>query len=272
VEAPEPADAVLALLAFPPEGMLLEGNNDQGEENMQIEENINVGLLQHLEQSNPDLAYEDYLARKCLTSWTDLFPANSDFVSVPKVWVAFFTSLLLRPDSFDWAKKFLMLGVISALIEPSIETVSIKIPPKCLPLPSQDLHVEPQSLIRAAAVNRKKQPIMVDTEVRRSARLREKARGFKNCSRIVKKCSCCAHVSPPSISHKIIKKLGAEFCKVDPSKLNPDALYSSRTTSNAIQRPSVSSSSRNEVHRAPKDQLENSNDDDDAGSCAPAGK
>jgi hypothetical protein len=59
---------------------------------------------------------------------------------------------------------------------------------------------------------------------------------------------------------------------VDPSKLNLDALNSSRTTSNAIQRPSVSSSSRNEVPRAPKDQSEGSNDDDDAGSCAPAGK
>jgi hypothetical protein len=29
--------------------MLLEGNNDQGEENMQVEENINVGFMQHLE-------------------------------------------------------------------------------------------------------------------------------------------------------------------------------------------------------------------------------
>jgi hypothetical protein len=132
--------------------------------------------------------------------------------------------------------------------------------------------VEPQSSIPAEAVNSKKQPIMVDTEVRRSARLREKARGFKNCSRIGKKCSCCARVSPPSISHKIIKKLGAEFCKVDPSKLNLDALNSSRTTSNAIQRPSVSSNSRNEVPRASEDQLEDSNDDDDARSCSPAGK
>jgi hypothetical protein len=89
VEAPEPADAVLALPTFPPKGMLLEGNNDQGEENMQIEENINVGLMQHLEQSNPDPAYADYLARKRLTSWVDLFPANPDFVSVPKVWAVF---------------------------------------------------------------------------------------------------------------------------------------------------------------------------------------
>jgi hypothetical protein len=45
--------------------MILEGNNDQGEEDMQIEVNINVGLMQHLEQSTPDPAFEDYMARKC---------------------------------------------------------------------------------------------------------------------------------------------------------------------------------------------------------------
>jgi hypothetical protein len=59
---------------------------------------------------------------------------------------------------------------------------------------------------------------------------------------------------------------------VDPSKLNLDALNSSRTTSNAIQRPSASSSSRNEEPRVPEDQLDDSNDDDDVGSCDPAGK
>jgi hypothetical protein len=104
-EAPEPVDAVLALPAFPPEGMLLEGNNDQVEEDMQIEENINVGLMQHLEQSTPDPAFEDYMARKCFSSWADLVPDNADSVSVPKVWAAFFMGLLLKPDSFDWAKK-----------------------------------------------------------------------------------------------------------------------------------------------------------------------
>ena len=123
VEAPKPVDAVLALRAFPPAGMLLEGNNDQGEENMQIEENINVGFMQHLEQPNHDPAYEDYLARKRLSSWADLFPTNSELVPVPKVWAAFFMGLLLRPDYFEWAKKFLMSGAISAFIEPNMETV-----------------------------------------------------------------------------------------------------------------------------------------------------
>jgi hypothetical protein len=52
---------------------------------MQIEENINVGLMQHLEQSIPDPAYEDYLARKRLRSWADIFPYDSALVIVPKV-------------------------------------------------------------------------------------------------------------------------------------------------------------------------------------------
>jgi hypothetical protein len=64
VEAPEPVEAVLAIPAFPPDGLQMEGNQDQGDVNMQIEESINVGLIQHLEHSNPDPKYEDFLARK----------------------------------------------------------------------------------------------------------------------------------------------------------------------------------------------------------------
>jgi hypothetical protein len=100
-EAPVPAEKVLSLPAFPLEDMILEGNNDQGEEYMQIEDNINVGLMQHLEQSTPDPAFEDYMARKRFSSWADLFPDNAGFVPVPKVWAAFFMGLLMRPDSFD---------------------------------------------------------------------------------------------------------------------------------------------------------------------------
>jgi hypothetical protein len=168
--------------------MHLEGNNDQGGENMQIEENINVGLMQHLEQSIPDPAYEDYLARKCLNSWADIFPCNSDLVTVPKVWAAFFMGLLLRSDSFDWAKKFLTSGAISALVEPSMETVSLKIPPKCLPPPSQELHVEPQSPTAAEAVSKHKQPIMVELKLEgvpdfgRRLGASRTAQGLEKCS------------------------------------------------------------------------------------------
>jgi hypothetical protein len=154
-EALVPAEAVLALPAFPPENMILEGNNDQGEDDMQIEESINVGLMLHLEQSNPDPAFDEYMARKRSSSWADLFPDNDGSVSVPKVWVAFFMGLLIRPDSFDWARKFLLSGAISAVVMPNMDTISIKIPSKCLLPPSQDTHVEPQSPPRQRQLSRK---------------------------------------------------------------------------------------------------------------------
>lgn len=60
---------------------------------------------------------------------------------------------------------------------------------------------------------------------------------------------------------------------MDPSKLNSDDLNRSQATSNAIQRPSAPPSSRDDVPRASEDQVEDSfnDDDDDAGSSAPAG-
>jgi hypothetical protein len=201
---------------------------------LNVEENINVGCMQHLEHPIHDPTYEDYLARKRFSSCAEMFPTNSEFIPIPKMWAAFFMGLLLRPDSFEWAKKFLLSRALSSFVEPNMETVPIKIPSKCLLPPSQELHKESQSPSPADVVNRKKRSILVDTEVRRSARLREKARGFKSCSGIRKNCLCCARPSPPSIFHKIIKKLGAKFCKVDPSKLCPDALNSSRSSSSAI--------------------------------------
>jgi hypothetical protein len=90
----------------------------------------------------------------------------------------------MRPDSFDWAKKFLLSGAISTFVEPSMDTISIKIPSKCQPPSSHD---EPQSQSPAKAALKKRQPIMVDTAVRRSARLQAKARGFKTCTGIEKK-------------------------------------------------------------------------------------
>jgi hypothetical protein len=236
-EAPAPAEAVLALPAFPPENMNLEGNNVEGHDDMQIEENINVGLMLHLDQTIPDPAFEDFMARKRSSSWADLFPDNDGSVSVPKVWAAFFMGLLMRPNSFDWARKFLLSGAISAFVAPSMDTISIRIPSNCLPPPSQDSPAKPQSSPQSETTSRKRQPISVDTTVRRSARLRAKAKGFKNCTGIGKKnCSCCTQYTPPTMQLDVIKKLGAEFCKMTPSKLNPEDLNRSKATGTAIQR------------------------------------
>jgi hypothetical protein len=107
---------------------------------MQIEDNINVGLMLHLDRTIPDPAFEDFLARKRSSSWADLFPDNDGSVSVPKIWAAFFMGLLMRPDSFDWARKFLLSGAISAFVAPSMDIISIRIPSP----PSQDSPAKPQ--------------------------------------------------------------------------------------------------------------------------------
>jgi hypothetical protein len=51
---------------------------------------------------------------------------------------------------------------------------------------------------------------------------------------------------PPSMHLDVIKKLGAEFCKMSPSKLNPEDLNRSKVTGIAIQRPAASPDSNDE--------------------------
>ncbi|ONM54005.1 hypothetical protein ZEAMMB73_Zm00001d019962 [Zea mays] len=268
-EAPAPAEAVLAFPAFPPDNINLEGNNIEGQDDMQIEDNINVGLMLHLDQTIPDHAFEDFMARKCSSSWADLFPDNDGSVSVPKVWAAFFMGLLMRPDSFDWARKFLLSGAISAFVAPSMDTISIRIPPP----PSQDSPAKPQPSPQSEATPRKRQPISVDTAVRRSARLRAKAKGFKNCTGIGKKnCPCCTQYAPPTLHLDVIKKLGAEFCKMTPSKLNPEDLNRSKATGTAIQRPIAPPDSMDDESEFSDEQVGdphfNDDNDDEANTSA----
>ncbi|PWZ30189.1 hypothetical protein Zm00014a_030490 [Zea mays] len=88
--------------------------------------------MTHLNQPSQDPAYDDFLARKRFSSWAELCPPSADLISVPKLWVAFFMGLLMRPDSFEWARKFLLSGAHSAFMEPNMETIPIKIPPQML--------------------------------------------------------------------------------------------------------------------------------------------
>jgi hypothetical protein len=61
---------VLALPALPPADPFLEGNNDQGEENLNLnaDENIIVGCMTHMDQPSQDPSYEDFMARKRFSS------------------------------------------------------------------------------------------------------------------------------------------------------------------------------------------------------------
>jgi hypothetical protein len=59
----------------------------------------------------------------------------------------------------------------------------------------------------------------VVSDVRRSIRLEGKHKGFKCDVGHLKECFCCA-VDPPSLSGKVFRSLGREFCKILENKLN----------------------------------------------------
>jgi hypothetical protein len=87
---------------------------------------------------------------------------------------------------------------------------------------------------------KKKKTTLVNTEVRRISRLREKSRGFMHPRHLHSVCPSC---NIPSINPKIIKKLGVEFCKVDKDLCFEDALSASKPKLGAIQHPCKPSSS-----------------------------
>jgi hypothetical protein len=74
--------------------------------------------------------------------------------------------LLIRSDSAEWAKKFLASDAVATLMEPREEMILVQ---------CQHEKETTTSPIKC----KHKESCFVDTEVRRSLRLREKSKGFK---------------------------------------------------------------------------------------------
>jgi hypothetical protein len=69
----------------------------------------------HLEQLIHDPAYDDYMAKKRLSSWAEMFPTNSDFIPVPKMWAAFFMGRIL----LSGLKKFCCMVLFLLSLSPT---------------------------------------------------------------------------------------------------------------------------------------------------------
>jgi hypothetical protein len=59
---------------------------------------------------------------------------------------------------------------------------------------------------------------MVETEARRSPRIRNRNAGFKHNSCASRTCLACSAL-PPNLSKHLTKKVGEEFCKINPEKM-----------------------------------------------------
>ena len=84
----------------------------------------------------------------------------------------------------------------------------------------------------------KRGTIVVETQVRRSTRLKDANKGFKSNGYTDKKCLAYAS-DPPIIKNKVIKKLAFDFCNLDEAEISDDLLQSKRKKTHPIARARI---------------------------------
>jgi hypothetical protein len=189
----------------------------------------------------------------------------SQVVNIPADWAAFFIMMLLSPTHFDWAKSFLASQAWKLLTNcaNSNALMAFAIPAKCpenvevscqnlleadvSPSPLETINqqedgnlvmeVEQQENEEVVEILRKKKgkglAPLVETEARRSPRIRSHNFGFKHNSCAVKNCLACAAV-PPTLSKAAMKTVGEEVCKIKAGKMEDEELLGMKRGKSAI--------------------------------------
>jgi hypothetical protein len=175
------------------------------------------------------------------------FPVGcpAQVVDIPADWASFFTVMLLSPSHFDWDKSFLASKVWNLFLitaKPQA-LMSFSIPAKCLEgvsvicrdllqaaesAPGQSARLDLQSEEEDAMIQTRKPKgksggPLVETEARRSPRLRNRNLGFKQSLCSSKNCLAC-NALPPSIPKKLMKTMGEDLCKIKPGKFEEEDL------------------------------------------------
>jgi hypothetical protein len=168
-------------------------------------------LLSHLERKRNAQFYR---------IWANYFaPAGNPELSVqiPKKWAPFFMSNLLHKDSFNWSKSFLSSDIPSALLESESETHPLAIPKKCPDGKFLDDVLQEDSTGNASATpdlaSHSSKPAVVESDLRRSKRLRDARAGFRQGSCQKKNCLMCQHKfeGPPPFLPRTSDVWGKDF-------------------------------------------------------------
>lgn len=173
-------------------------------------------------------------------------------VRVPSNWVPFFNIMLSAPDKFDWTKKFLTSGVTSYL-EGKDGNYTLPLPKTCHPTapvhcpdniysPDHDMtenNVGKNNSVldknadapltggneKKSKKSKKRLTPVVENQVRRSERVRLANDGYKSdCTK--RNCRSC---NPPTLTTKIIRNLGTQFCSMEEEELQEKKLLNGDT-------------------------------------------
>jgi hypothetical protein len=179
--------------------------------------------------------------REGLAAWESYFKpddVSDGNVAIPSHWVNFFTARLLSPEDFPWAKDFLQSSMWKLIQElertcPSqMFVLPAKCPststPKCFlseivpsvskgystpqPLLNRDCSIDDHASSTSVLHVRKKgrKTPLVESEVRRSDRIKKLSHGFRGKTCFDKNCLACAGIPPP-LPRKVVKILSASF-------------------------------------------------------------
>nr|TKW22663.1 hypothetical protein SEVIR_4G243200v2 [Setaria viridis] len=171
---------------------------------------------------------------------------------IPSDWASFFINMLLSPQHFDWAKKFLASAAWNFMLNcadnPSMMAFSI--PPVCprtSPLPCISQEEEGGISSTSSAEKVTKTPTLkkararlgstvapeCESSVRRSSRIKARNEGFRAATCQDSCCLAC-HSKAPTLSSAHIQGLGEKVCSIDSSKISSASLSAKTNSMKAI--------------------------------------
>jgi hypothetical protein len=220
VDGPAPqVDHVPGIADLPHQAHVGDPNNNHFQ-NLEMNFMVNQGW-------QPDPMFQMFEERKRAAQFSSLWamyfaPAGSTApsVDIAKNWAPFFLSKLLQPEAFSWSKSFLLSVIPSALLEPGMESLPFAIPKECPNVKLLD-DVLSESSNESGSCDAPA-PIIVESELRRSKRLKESRVGFRHGACPKRNCLMCQHNfdGPPLLSSKVIRNLGSRFCNLSDDDLS----------------------------------------------------
>lgn len=100
---------------------------------------------------------------------------------------------------------------------------------------------------------KKKAPVLVESEGRRSPRLLKNKKGFKSPTCKVKGCLGCS-ATPPSISKKAIRKLSSALCDIDASQVSDEVLSKKKDGKAPVGPVSRKKKNKNDIDESNKEE------------------
>jgi hypothetical protein len=226
--------------------------------NLELNNHQQLGMVLLPDNIDCDPGMSDFMARNPMSPchadsvrfWAHHFSFlyGAKVVMVPRCWNDFCTLNLMHLDRFSWVKSLTESSAWSLItkdsdIESSFTFTIPKVRPSSSPIQysssqegSQSLEAKADEPISPMQVNnplitgadpkilkmKDKAPLTV-TEVIRSDRIKSNNSGFKAKTCTNKPCLCC-DAEPPTLSSKIIKDLGKEFCMIPTKKISEETL------------------------------------------------